>query len=247
MMRDVRPAVMHRPLLILLLLLGPATAQGGEGAENPEQEAARALTLYRAERYVEAARHFLRAYELSHNPTQLHNAAKALEKGEFLSQALVQWERYAEIDSISAEKRALANARIDAIRRTLDARRKARDRIAEEEAQAPPPPNVVQKEPPESNAVARYTVAGIGGAALLCGAGLYLSGWVTYWKFDDTKDERPEVTRSQANAAKLRSGIGIGIAAAGALTVAGAFIFMQDPPQVALFPSPGGVALAGAF
>lgn len=221
----------------------PATAR----AETAEEEASRALTLYRAERYVEAARHFLRAYDLSGNPTQLHNAAKALEKGEFLSQAQVQWERYAVLEDIPANKRAQAEVRIEAIRRSLKARRKARQRNAEK---APPaPPDVVTaRPPPESNAVARYTVAGIGAATLLGGAGLYLSGWVTYWRFDDTKETKQEVTRGQANAAKLRSGIGIGVAAAGALTIAGAFLFLQDePPTVALVPAPGGMSLAGCF
>src|SRR5688572_6504886 len=94
-------------------------------ALSAEEEAAKAIELHRDGRYQEAARHFLRAYDLSRNPTQLRNAAKSFEQANFHAEALAQWERYAELD-IPGEKRDEARNRIDALRSLLEEKRARR-------------------------------------------------------------------------------------------------------------------------
>jgi tetratricopeptide (TPR) repeat protein len=208
-------------------------------ALSAEEEASQAIELHQAGRYQEAAQHFLRAYDISRNPTQLRNAAKSLEQAEFHAEALAQWERYLLLD-IPEEKREEARGRIQALRGLLEEKRaRHRESPADQPLGIEPVPAEI-----ESHAVARWTVAGVGAAAVLGGVGLYLSGWATYWKHKSTRDSMPEVSRSDASAARLRSGFGIGLGAAGAATIVLAFLLLRDETKIAIVPTTNGALLA---
>lgn len=200
----------------------------GGSAEEISREA---LTLYREGRLVEAAQKFLAAYEMSGHPTQLRNAAKAFEEGDRLEEALENWWRYVEHD-IPDDKRAEAEQHIASIEARQARIRAAPPPPPPPAARPPPPPPpalvVPTEPPPSSNATIRWTIAGVGAAAVVTGIVLYLSGWSTFWTHQGQDPMRPEVSRDEANAARTRSGAGLVVGAAGALAIGGAFVFFGD-------------------
>lgn len=155
-------------LIAALSFPAPAFAAKKVDAKREAAKLARkAKVHYQRSQFLEAARLFLKAYELSKVSSQLRNAAKSFERANELDEALKQWERYRDLKSIKRDERLEAVANIDLIH---EKKRKAEveqaveaARIAAEKAQleaqaakeaaveaqrAPPPPPPVAPPPP---------------------------------------------------------------------------------------------------
>jgi hypothetical protein len=82
-----------------------------------EREAARAIAAWQAKAYAKAAASFLRAWELSKEPTQLRNAAKALEAAGAPDEARKRWSELLTVRGLDPTDRAEATARLEALAR----------------------------------------------------------------------------------------------------------------------------------
>jgi len=203
-------------------VLALITALALVSATDAEVAAAQALELYRAKAYAAAARRFDDAWHLSRKPTQLHNAAKSYSKAGELETALDRWRRYLLLD-LPKDKRELAEESAASLRARIDTQR---TKDLELEARAPPTPGVAIETaapPPAEDSVAPYVLGGLGGAAIAGGVGLYFSGWATYW--DAESAGAPTIFPEDADAARLRSGVGIGLAAVGVAAVVAAILW----------------------
>lgn len=223
------------PLLLTALL-----------AATPDAEIAakEALDLYRAGNFAAAAVQFDRAWRLSRNPTQLRNAAKAYTKAEDLAAAAQRWRRYLELD-LSADKREVAEESLTSVRARLETKRAAEQSALAGRGVAAAPPQAVTEPVVVGPSPIPWLVGGLGGAAVAAGAGLYLSGWVSFWDADGAGE--PTIFREDADSARLRSGIGIGLAAAGAVAVVAAILWPDSVQtvQASVTPLPGGGAFIG--
>ena len=100
----------------------------------------------------------------------------------------------------------------------------------------PTPPNVrpeaskkrlspsAQAQVATKTSLAGWLLIGSGAALALSGGGLYLSGWATFWRLEDGKD----VTYDQGQAARLRSGVGIGVMVSGAVALILGLVWPKD-------------------
>ena len=205
-----------------------ATAAAAEPnpAAEAEAQARRALEHYRAGRLLEAGRHFFAAYELSGKPTQLRNAAKAFEEGGAHEQAVSYWRRYIHVEGLDEAKRATAMARIDGLEARLETER-MRERERRLEAELEDARREIERLRASSGEVGgdgpwpawRSYAIGAGTAVAVAGAILFASGWQTYMRYGGAADSAPEVTRAEADAAQLRSGLGIGATSLGAAAI----------------------------
>jgi hypothetical protein len=104
---------MRSLLVIAIIVLTGAPAFGAPGKKNrAETLARRALASYSEGRYAEASDRFLRAFELSGEPTQLRNAAKSAELAGEREKAIEHWSLFRALavrgaDIREAEKRLL--------------------------------------------------------------------------------------------------------------------------------------------
>lgn len=90
----------------------------------------KALKKYQEGEKEEAARLFLRAYDLSHHPVQLRNAARALEETEALEESKRLWQQLLTHDGVTPDERREAEAHVDLIDEKI--RRAETARVAEE-------------------------------------------------------------------------------------------------------------------
>ena len=99
------------PLVLLLLMSAPSE----QSIREAELRAAKALALWETKSYVGAAEYFIEAFELSGEPTQLRNAAKAYEAGNAKKEARATWTRYLALPELTAADRAEAEQRLRAL------------------------------------------------------------------------------------------------------------------------------------
>ncbi len=123
-----------RIAIVLLLLFAPAGARAEKSAASVLVE--RAVAAYKQGDFAKAGSFFHEAYELSHAPEQLRNAAKAYQKADDLDSAEASWREFTELDGIGASERSEAEAQLALIaekRRSIAAEEEAR-RAREEAA-----------------------------------------------------------------------------------------------------------------
>jgi hypothetical protein len=99
-------------VLLLAMLL---SAPDPEMMRQAEIRAAKAIAFYEAKAFARAAQYFLEAYELSGEPTQLRNAAKALESAGAIEQAKGAWNQLLERSDLTAGMRGEAEERLAAL------------------------------------------------------------------------------------------------------------------------------------
>src|SRR5262252_9553898 len=140
-----------QPIFFLALALASPSEDSLRVAEII---AGKALVLWEEGSFVPAAEAFLEAYELSLEPTQLRNAAKAYESGGATELARDAWKRLLALDDVEASDRAEAEEHLAA----LDAPKPAQpietpepaETVAPPEPDPPPPPiaPIVAPKPP---------------------------------------------------------------------------------------------------
>ncbi len=166
-------------LLLSVLLSGapPAPSPTPEMLHQAEIQAAKALASWEAKAFSRAAQYFLEAYALSGEPTQLRNAAKALESAGSRDEATSAWRQLLERTDLTDAQRAEAEARIAA--------------LAEEEETRPidpaPPPIVAPPLDPVAVTVAVPPAAPAWPPWLLAASGVAAAaaGGVLYWRSAD--------------------------------------------------------------
>lgn len=214
-------------LLLICVLAAEARAEEPASLAPLEQASARAedlarraLARHRAGDARGAAELFLEAFALSGNPTQLRNAAKALEQAGLLERALATWQRLRALDGVDAHRHELADAHIAALRAQL------RTQALEQARSAPPAPTPALVAPSPAPVVSplRWVLVGSGVAALGGAAALYASGYATYAEFVDTGASGQTVSRADADAAQLRAGAGVALGVGALVTIAAAVV-----------------------
>jgi tetratricopeptide (TPR) repeat protein len=220
-------------LLLICVLAAEARAEDPASLAPLEQASARAedlarraLARHRAGDARGAAELFLEAFALSGNPTQLRNAAKALEQAGLLERALATWQRLRALDGVDAHRQELADAHIAALRAQL------RTQVLEQARGAPPAPTpasvptpaLVAPSPAPVTSPLRWVLVGSGVAALGGAAALYASGYATYAEFVDTGASGQTVSRADADAAQLRAGAGVALGVGALATIAAAVV-----------------------
>jgi tetratricopeptide (TPR) repeat protein len=239
------------------LLDQPSLAQADDRDLQAEarEAATEALARYLEGAYSHAAALFTRAYELSGHPTQLRNAARALERAGALKEALSAWRKLAELPIAGEAKQQEAQRHTEAIEAQLAAP------PAEPPAAGPPVggplavsppiigPTAAGPPPEDSTETWRAWLVGSGGAVAATGAALYLSGWVTYWHYQKSVDSRSAVTREDARAADARSAAGLTMVGVGAAVALAGLLWPESPASISpdAVGSGAGLSLRGTW
>lgn len=169
-------------VLLLALAAPPADHKRAPEPLSPaEQLAAKGVAAYRAKAFESAGRYFFRAYELSGEPTQLRNAAKAYDAAGEVELAREYWQRLFDTPGLSETDRAEAQAHLASSTPATDPERTTDDErasIAPARPQPAPlhedPASVIVERPPsETPSRAPWIIGSAGIAAVVVGAVLY--------------------------------------------------------------------------
>ncbi len=165
---------MLRGALLLMLALSAAPALAQPSAESTANAA---IEAYKQGKLRKAGALFLSAFELSGEPTQLRNAAKALEEAGELMRSKVLWTDYAKNPRLSFEEREEAKAHvllIDERLKNAEISKEAKAAQAEAEAarRAMKAQTLAQTQAPPSPVYA-FTTMGVGLASVAAGVVLW--------------------------------------------------------------------------
>ncbi len=226
-----------------------------------------ATAAYRAGRYVAAAELFIGAFELSKSPIQLRNAAKAYMKDARWVEAEATWARYAQQPGLTGAERSEASAEVRSIKERQSAlqakaaaaqAQAAADLATAEAKNAKHEAQQARLDRPAPSRMPGYVVAGIGAAAVLASAILFVHGNSRLSTLDEalaTKDGEGKITGiTGASAQSELSGInsertasaallGLGLAAG----VGGAILWGLAGPSTQDLQASVGPTSGGAF
>jgi tetratricopeptide (TPR) repeat protein len=145
---------------------------GSEAADDVEDINAAALEAFKNKEYDEAARLFEAAYDRNPEPNYLFNIGRVYEeKGDFES-AIEWYDKFIHLPEVELQAREIALERLRVLR-AIVAESKAEQEAAQEEQPADEPEAKPEEEPKRTPPlrISGYVLLGIGGAALLVGAG----------------------------------------------------------------------------
>jgi len=203
------------------------------GAETVDDHLAKVRELYDAGDFIHARDELLAAYQLEARPDLLFALGQVeLNLGHF-EKAIDYYEQFI-ATAPSAEQAALAEQAIGA----------ARARLAEK------PPVVAPPRPPPHRAwdVADTSIAALGGAAILAGAGLFVYGYRLTGDRSGTLAEYNHRLSRGVN----EQWIGVGCAGAGVIAIAGALLrwrlhLVETELQPIASPGTAGVSWVQAW
>lgn len=255
-------------LAVAISLATPAYAQQG-GADAEAKALFQAGRVAFGEgRFDSALNYFRQAYQLSPRPALLYNIGSAADRLRRDAEALAAFEQYLE-QVPDAENRAEVEARIKVLREATApqpvpalaptptapgpaATQPPVEAMPPAEATAPPPPEPEPATAPEGRGseLAPWIVIGVSGAVLVTGGVMLALAMSDISTVENAADgTRWAEIRDAHDRAPTLSGLGIGLAAAGAAGVAvGAmWLGMNDGngAEIRLGLYPGGVQVGG--
>lgn len=249
--------------VLILALAAPPEHKRAPEPSAAEQLAARGVAAYRAREFDKAGRYFFRAYELSREPTQLRNAAKAYDAAGEVALAREYWQRLVELPALSEADRAEARAQLTALTPPVVAppivtpppqqQQREEEEVAEAAVTVERPPIVQPSKAP-------WIIGGAGIAAFVAGTFLYAEsssqrselqrrlddkegGLTAGISYDESLDARARVVNLRI-ASGLALTAGVAAIATGAVWLATAD---DGAETLAIAPIPGGaIATYGA-
>jgi len=153
-------------------------------------------SLYDSGRFREAAEEWQKALEISGKPELSYNIYVAYRDASDLPRAIEALERYLQSD-VEPKLRINLQARLDAMRRTIEAQQAQQAQAAAAAEPTPPPPEPEPAAPPPAQAplqvaaddsVVPYVVMGVGGAMVVAGV---VTGILASSKVDDIEAACP--------------------------------------------------------
>ena len=179
-------------LLFSFAQLRPELAvAAGPKKKRAEALATQAVKLFREKMFADAASLFLEAYEISKEPTQLRNAARAFEEGGIIDRALECWQSYRDAGGLLEEEVVEAETHLKLLREleaAKDAEEAARAEAARkvETATLADEPEVKEAlehepEPSASAPVVEESSTPVLGYVTLAGSAVFLAASVVLW------------------------------------------------------------------
>jgi hypothetical protein len=227
-----------------VLLMLALSAPSPEVIREAELLAAKGVASYRAQAFEAAGDYFYRAYQLSGEPTQLRNSAKAFDDAGQKDRARKYWGELLELDGLSPTDRAEAEARYA---EPPLPRVEKKDALAEMTAVMYPAP---------SSQFAPWIIGATGLAAISGGVVLYVvssnkretlvanldyreDGKITGTRYEDAVHTKDEITRM-----RIGSGLAVGLGVA-AVTTSIVWLSSSDTEKsLAIVPVSGGALAA---
>jgi hypothetical protein len=241
----------------------PAQATASEGTPESLREAeafsTRAKELFRGKRFIPAAKLFMQAYALSHEPAQVYNAARAYEEAGMASEAAALFRVYI---SLTDDADGIAEAR-ERIRR-LEATQPA-EATPPVEADAPTViPDIAPLLPSEDPVWPKWAATGGAAASLGAGVALLLIGSAGTEDANSRLSHDPTAYTDAYSAARTQWWAGAGLAGLGVgLTGLATWLWFADSWQltdsrqprdspdaqatVMVAPAAGGLCVVGHF